>query len=239
MPIIDMHCHILPGVDDGSQSMRSTLKMLQVAAEEGITHMVATPHFKDGHHNVSPGTAAKLVREVQSLANENGLDITILQGNEIMYYSEMEEAYEAGKFTTMNGSKYLLIEFYPDDDYTRIRNAVDATQNLGLIPVLAHVERFMVLRKDAKKVEELKRSGALIQVNAASIAGEQGFGTKQFVKKLLKAEIVDFIGTDAHHYERRAPRMQKCAEYLYKKYDQEYADAVLYGNAMKYFGIEK
>ena len=239
MPIIDMHCHILPGVDDGSQSMRSTLKMLQVAAEEGITHMVATPHFKDGHHNVSPGSAAKLVREVQSLANENGLDITILQGNEIMYYSEMEEAYEAGKFTTMNGSKYLLIEFYPDDDYTRIRNAVDATQNLGLIPVLAHVERFMALRKDAKKVEELKRSGALIQVNAASIAGEQGFGTKQFVKKLLKAEIVDFVGTDAHHYERRAPRMQKCAEYLYKKYDQEYAEAVLYGNAMKYFGIEK
>lgn len=239
MAIIDMHCHILPGVDDGSQNMKTTLKMLQIAAEEGITHMVATPHYKQGRHNVSPETAAKLVGDVQNLADENNLGITILQGNEIMFFSDLGEDFEAGKFTTMNGSRYLLIEFYPDEDYVRIRNAVDATQNMGLIPVLAHVERFMVLRKDPKKVEELKRSGAMIQINASSVAGEQGFGTKQFVKKLLKDEIVDFIGTDAHHYENRAPRIQKCAEYLYKKFDEAYADAVLFGNAAELFGIDK
>ena len=239
MAIIDMHCHILPGVDDGSQSMRTTRKMLEIAAEEGITHMIATPHYKQGHRCVSPRSARELVKEVQAMSDEAGFGIKIYQGNEIMFYSEVEEAFKEGRFTTMNGSDYLLIEFYPDDDYTRIRNAVDTTRNMGLIPVIAHVERFLTLRKDAEKVAELKESGALIQINAASVAGEQGLGTKQFVKKLLKDEIVDFIGTDAHHYERRAPRMKKCAEYLYRKFDEEYADAVLFGNAIKYFGIKE
>ena len=238
MAIIDVHCHILPGVDDGSQSMKTTLKMLQIAAEEGITHMIATPHYKQGHHNVSPGTAAKLAADVQALSDENGLGIKIMQGNEIMFYSDLEEDFEAGRFCTMNGSRYLLIEFYPDEDYLRIRNAVDTTQNMGLTPVLAHVERFLALRKDPKRVEELKRSGALIQVNASSVAGDLGFATKQFCKKLLKAEIVDLIGTDAHSTESRAPRMQKCVDYLYRKFDEDYVDALLYKNAAEYFGIE-
>jgi len=235
--VIDMHNHILPGVDDGSQSMETTLKMIRIAAEEGITHMLATPHFKKGHHNASPATVRKLVADVQALADENDLNLTILGGNEVMYFSDMEEAFEAGQLNTMNGSNYLLIEFYPDDDYARIRRGVETVQSLGLHPILAHVERFLPLRKDPRLIEEIKGRGALIQVNASSIDGSQGFGTKQFCKKLLKQRLVDFVGTDAHHYESRAPRMKNCVEYLYAKYDEAYVDKILFKNAMKLFDI--
>lgn len=235
--IVDTHCHILPGVDDGSQSMETTLKMIKIAAEEGVTHMIATPHFKKDRHNASPATIEKLVAEVQKLSDDNSLGLTILPGNEIMFFSDMEEAFDEGKLTTMNHSDYLMIEFYPDDDYSRIKRAVEMTQSLGLHPVIAHAERFAELRKDIRKIEELKNQGSLIQVNASSIVGEQGFGTKMFVKKLLKNELIDFVGTDAHHYEKRAPHMEKCANYLESKVSAEYASAILYKNAFECFGI--
>lgn len=236
--VVDMHCHILPGIDDGSQSMESTLKMLKIAAEEGITHMVATPHFKKDRHSARPSTIKRLASEVQKLCEENQLDIRIYPGNEVMFFGDMEEAFDEGVLTTMNGSDYLLIEYYPDDDWGRIRRGVETVQSLGLHPVVAHAERFMELRKDAEKVYELRSMGALIQVNASSIAGDQGFMTKQYVKKLLKEQAVDFVGTDAHHYESRAPRMLKCTEYLYKKYDRKYVNKILYQNATELFGLD-
>lgn len=235
--IVDMHCHILPGVDDGSQSMETTLKMIKIASEEGVTHMIATPHFKKDRHNASPGTIQKLVADVQKLSDDNNLGLTILPGNEIMFFSDMEEAFDEGRLTTMNHSDYLLIEFYPDDDYSRIKRAVEMTQGLGLHPVIAHAERFAELRKDINKIEELKNQGALIQVNASSIVGEQGLGTKLYIKKLLKNELIDFVGTDAHHYDKRAPHMEKCANYLESKVSTEYASAILYKNAFECFGI--
>ena len=152
---VDMHCHILPGIDDGSQSMRSTVKMLKIAAASGTTHMIATPHFKERHHNASPETIHRLVSEVQEVADEKDLGIKIYPGNEIMFFSDLEEAFDSGKIQTMNGTDYLLVEFYPDEEFSRIRQGMETVQSLGLHPVLAHVERFLALRKDISKVEEL------------------------------------------------------------------------------------
>ncbi|MCR4815368.1 MAG: protein-tyrosine-phosphatase [Lachnospiraceae bacterium] len=234
---VDMHCHILPGIDDGSQSMKTTIKMLRIAAQCGTTHMVATPHFKKGHHNASPETIKHLIEEVQGIAAEKNIDVKIFPGNEIMFFSDLEEAFDAHRIQTMNGTEYLLVEFYPDEDFARIRRGMETVQSLGLHPVLAHVERFLALRKDIGLVEELKDMGCLIQTNASSVTGGQGFKTKQFVKKLLKNEIIDLVGTDAHHYETRTPEMGKCAEYLYKKFDEDYADRILFKNAIEYFGL--
>lgn len=236
--LIDMHCHILPAIDDGAQSVRSSLKMLKIAADEGITHMVATPHYKKDRHSASPETVERLVEEVQDLCDENHLPIRIFPGNEVMYFGDLAETYDENRMLTMNKSEYLLIEYYPDDDFERIRRGIETVQSMGLHPILAHVERYMELRKDMDRIYELSNRGVLMQVNASSITGDQGFSTKQFVKKLLKEQIVDFVGTDAHHYESRAPRMSKCAEYLYKKYDEKYVDKILYVNSSVYFGID-
>ena len=236
--IVDMHCHFIPGVDDGSRDMETTLAMLKIASEEGITHVVATPHYKRDHHNASPETLKAHLLEVQQKIKDQNIPVNIYLGNEIMFFSDLEEYYEKNAFLTMNNSRYLLVEYYPDDDIVRIRQGVDTVLRLGLIPVLAHVERYLAFRKNIDAIEYIKKQGAKIQVNASSVVGEQGFGTKQFVKKLLKAKLVDFVGTDAHTAEARAPRYKKCSEYLYKKYDESYVDAILYKNAIEKFGLQ-
>ncbi|MBR6382820.1 MAG: protein-tyrosine-phosphatase [Lachnospiraceae bacterium] len=236
--LVDIHCHILPNVDDGSDGFDSTLKMLKTAKDEGITRMIATPHFKKGHHNVSPKSAEKLLEEIRTKAEKEGISLKLYLGNEVMYFSDVEEAFEEGKINRINGTDNLLIEFYPDDEYSRIRRGIETVQSMGFTPILAHVERYLELRKDTSKIEHLKAVGAVITVNASSVTGDAGFLTKQFVKGLLRRKLVDMIGTDAHDTSNRAPRMKKCAEYLYSKYEEEYVDEILFKNAIDLFELD-
>ena len=236
--LVDIHCHILPNVDDGSDGFDSTIKMLKTAKDEGITRMIATPHFKKGHHNVSPKSAEKLLEEIRTKAEKEGISLKLYLGNEVMYFSDVEEAFEEGKINRINGTDNLLIEFYPDDEYSRIRRGIETVQSMGFTPILAHVERYLELRKDTSKIEHLKAVGAVITVNASSVTGDAGFLTKQFVKGLLRRKLVDMIGTDAHDTSNRAPRMKKCAEYLYSKYEEEYVDEILFKNAIDLFELD-
>ena len=144
--LVDIHCHILPNVDDGSDGFDSTLKMLKTAKDEGITRMIATPHFKKGHHNVSPESAEKLLEEIRTKAENEGITLKFYLGNEVMYFSDVEEAFEEGKINRINGTDNLLIEFYPDDEYSRIRRGIETVQSMGFTPILAHVERYLELR---------------------------------------------------------------------------------------------
>ena len=108
----------------------------------------------------------------------------------------------------------------------------------GYRPVIAHVERYLNILQDIALLTDIKKMGALLQVNAASVVGDNGRPIKKDVKELLKRHLVDFVATDAHSDGRRAPYMQKCASVLYKKYGREYAEALLFGNAEKYLNIE-
>ena len=236
--LVDIHCHILPNVDDGSDSFESTIKMLKIAKDEGITRMIATPHFKKGHHNVSPEAAEKLLEEIRTKAENEGISLKFYLGNEVMYFSDVEEVFDEEKIGRINGTDNLLVEFYPDDEYSRIRRGIETLQSMGLTPVLAHAERYLELRKDISKIEHLKTVGAVITVNASSVTGDAGFLTKQFIKGLLRRKLVDMIGTDAHDTSNRAPRMKKCAEYLYSRYDEEYADRILFKNAVELFELD-
>ena len=92
--IVDVHCHILPGIDDGSRSMEETLKMLRIAADEGITHVIATPHYKLEHNNATPGQVDELIDAVQAEASKNNIPIVIYQGNEVLFFNEFDEYLE-------------------------------------------------------------------------------------------------------------------------------------------------
>jgi protein-tyrosine phosphatase len=227
----DIHCHILPGLDDGSQSLDETMEMLRIAQAEGIRRMIVTPHYKEGRRCAYPDAIVERMYEIQDILDREGMDIVLFPGNEIYYTSDLEEKIESGRILSMNGTDHMLIEFSPFEEYVYIRNAMDDVRSLGYTPILAHVERYECMLKDAKRVEELNSMGCMIQVNASSVTGDNGFKVKQFVHKLLKQSLVDFIGTDAHNTGRRRPAMMKCAEVLYKKYGAEYAEALLTRNA--------
>ncbi|MGN0316816.1 MAG: CpsB/CapC family capsule biosynthesis tyrosine phosphatase [Lachnospira sp.] len=231
--IVDVHCHIMPGVDDGSVNMAETLKMLKLAKNEGITHMIATPHYKSGHRNASPEKIRELLAEVKVTARQCCINMELFQGNEILYHEEMCDSLNQGRISRMNGSNYVLVEYMPSDTYQRIRNSLDEIMSEGYQPIVAHIERYNCMSDDIENVMEIRRIGAEIQVNASSIVGDSGKDIKKFVHSLLKEQMVDYVGTDAHHCEgSRTPQMTECCDMLYKKYDEDYVNEILYANAM-------
>lgn len=229
--IVDMHCHILPGVDDGSRSMVETLKMLKIASSEGITEMIVTPHYKEGHKNASPEEIETAIQNVTQTAQTLHLNISLYPGNEIYYFQGVEELLEEGKVCSMNNSGYVLVEFSPMETYPVIRNAMDSLASYGYTPILAHVERYDCLLNNMHNVERLKRMNVRIQVNASAVVGDDGYKVKQFTSKLLKSQIVDYVSTDAHRSEERTPSIQRCAAMLRRRYDADYVDKILWKNA--------
>ncbi len=231
---IDIHSHILPGLDDGSRSIQQSLEMLRIAYEEGIELMIATPHNMPGKGQPSQETVRKRAEKLQELAKQEDILIPILIGTEHYFREEVLEALEDEAGITMNSSEFVLIEFEPMVEKTYFRNALRDVLGTGHRPIVAHVERYAKVMEDKTMLADLKKMGVLIQVNAASVIGDNGRQAKKDVKWLLKQRLVDFVATDAHSDGRRAPFMNKCAKYLYKKYDAEYVNELLYANAQRY-----
>lgn len=228
----DMHCHILPGVDDGARSLEETIKMLEIAEDEGITDIIATPHYKEGRHNASIRTIMERIVQAQEEAEKNGISVCLYPGMEVFYFDGLEDALERGSLLTLNGTDRILVEFSPLESFSYIRNAMDRITGTGFVPVIAHAERYECILKNWRCVEELKNFDVEVQVNASSITGALGRQTKKFVHNLLRGQMVDYIGTDAHDWKKRIPAMEKCLAELYRKYNASYINAITYENAM-------
>ena len=238
MGYIDIHCHVLPHVDDGAQNMDETLEMLRIAEQNGIECMVVTPHYKQGHVGIPREKVGELIDTVMQEAALAGIHIQLYPGTEIYYNSSLVEKFESGWLSTMNDSDYVLVEFSPFETFPYIRNAIDDIFSLGYQPILAHVERYQCMLAKTENAEILHEMGCRIQVNAGSVAGDYGFKVKHYIGKLLKKRLVDYVGTDAHNTKNRKPAIQKCADVIYKKCDREYADDILFANAYRDFFLE-
>ena len=232
MGYVDVHCHLLPGIDDGSQNMEQTMEMLRIAESNGITDAIVTPHYKQGRVGTPRKVIGEMIQEVESLARQSGLSIRLHPGTEIYYNSSLEEKLESGWLSRMNDTEYVLVEFNPLENYSYVRNAMEDLLGMGYHPILAHVERYQCMLGSLENVRSLRGLGCRIQVNAGSVAGNYGFKVKHFIKKLLKEELIDYVGTDAHDVRSRSHEMKKCAEVIRKYCDQDYADDVLFRNAM-------
>ena len=175
--IVDIHCHILPGLDDGSESLEESVEMLRIAEKAGITDIIATPHFKAGRHNPGPDTICRKIRELQQEAEKRGVSVNLYPGSEVLFFSELEEALQSQRICTLNHSPYVLIEFSPADSYQSIRNALDQVLGMELFPIVAHAERYGCVLDDWKNAEAFRDMGAQIQINASSIAGRTAQGS--------------------------------------------------------------
>lgn len=225
----DIHCHILPRVDDGARNMEQAMGMLHMAYDEGIRTVVLTPHFHGGHMESDAGTNADRLEKLRELVSKDKAisDMKLYLGNEIYYYDSMCEWLEEGRVTSMNGSKYVLVEFGFTWPVRNIENAIRNICNEGYKPIIAHVERYDELYNDIDMIEELIRMGAYIQINTESV---NGFLTKSFIRKLLKNEMVHFVATDAHSMGKRRPLMKDAAMYIEKKYGSHYAEKLFIEN---------
>lgn len=237
---IDIHSHILPGVDDGARNAEESLAMLRIAVKEGIGQIIVTPHQKPDRHCVSGNGLMERMEELQSLAKTEGLDIRLHPGGEIFFRQGLADELSNGKLCTLAGSRYVLVEFFPDEHYDYIRDGLYSLLAAGYRPVVAHVERYIQINKSGERQAELLDMGCCYQVNAGSLTGSCGFGMKRTAWQLVKEEMVHFVATDAHRAEgNRTPRMLRCAKLLEKKCSAEYVAQLLYRNAEMIFQNEE
>ena len=230
---IDIHSHILAEVDDGADSLKTSMEMLDIAYKEGIRGIVATPHYHPGKSMIEYDKLLEKFEEFKETAKSIHADMKLYLGREVYYTSDVMEAIEHGTKLTIENSRYILVEYSPRTDYNYIRMSVNNILQAGLIPIIAHVERYECMTSHIERIEEIREMGTVIQVNAGSILGHAGRGIKKYTKQLLKNELIDVIATDAHSPGTRAPRIQECAEYLVKKYGLEYAEDLLIYNPEK------
>ena len=228
---IDMHCHILPGVDDGAQNLEETRKMLQIAFNEGTRLIIATPHHHPRRGHKRPEILNKQLRLVRAEAAKISDKFRIYLGTEVFFGQDVPEKINRGEILTMNKRNTVLLEFSPSDSYDYIRQGVQQVQMTGNQVIIAHAERYQCLLDDIGYAEELCDMGASIQVNAGSIIGDGGRRAKRFVKELMDEDMVFGVGTDAHGVQTRAPKMKKAADYVKKKYGEEYMRRIFFDNA--------
>lgn len=236
--IIDIHSHILPGIDDGSKNMEETAKILSMAVEEGIQGIVATSHYEAGFDAEWYKKYQDAYRCVDDYIKQHNLQIELYTGNEIYYSESVIDALQNEEACTINGTRYVLVEFPIYADYMYIERALHNLQNAGYWPIIAHVERYETLR-DIKRIELLVDMGVCIQVNANSIMNKKNRATRRFCRKLIKNRTVDFIATDTHDSKYRKPVVQLCLAYLDKKVGESYRSLISEENPEKVIKGEK
>lgn len=229
---IDIHTHILPGVDDGSGSLEESISMLRQAEDEGIGKIILTPHQKPDRHCVSARGLRDRMSALQEEADKCGLSIRLYPGGELFFRHSLAEELRCGRVITLADSRYVLVEFFPQEQYEYIRNGLYSLLAEGYLPVVAHVERYAQVNESRERQEELLDMGCYFQVNAGTLTGNAGFGMKRTAWQLVKRKQVHFIGTDAHRANgSRTPRLLHCAKLLERKCGGRYAAQLLYQNA--------
>ena len=227
----DIHTHILPAVDDGAQDMSQALRLLRMAWENGTRTIILTPHYRGKYKKNTPADLKACYHWLCEMASSSFPDLKLYLGNEISYEVDAPEAMHNSKVLMLNESQYALLEFRTNSLRSQIVNGVSETIRCGFVPIVAHVERYDISRSDATLVDDLLEMGALLQLNADSVMGANGFGVKRFCHKLLKAEKIHFIASDAHDAKHRPPLLRDCFLKVHKKYGREYAAQVFYENA--------
>ena len=234
----DIHCHIIPNVDDGAGSPEMALDMVTMAYEQGIRAMIATPHYEVGKYEDNQKEILDNLNKLNELVEKKYPDFRIYLGNEIFYSYGVVDSLEENKIFTLAGTRYVLVEFSPNDSYKHIRESLYELINNGYRPIIAHCERYEEVMEDLDRVEELVDAGSYVQINSRTIAGDYGRTIRKRVLKLIKNGLVHFIGTDAHSNGRRSPELEGCIKYLRKKTDEDTIEKLLNINPQKLIANE-
>lgn len=210
----DIHTHILPEVDDGAGSMDQSVEMLHLAYEQGIRHIVATPHFSAEGKNAPVEELKEKLERLRQEAVRLDPFFTLELGNELLDGPGVVEALKTGRALTMAGTRYILVEFIPSDSYHKIYQSLREYIMNGYIPIVAHMERYEALYKRTDRVEELTKSGCCFQMNTDSLAG--GFFQRRaaYHRRLVEDGYIHFLGSDCHSSEYRKPLMRDALRYF-------------------------
>ena len=231
--MIDIHMHLIPGVDDGAENMEMAMVMMFQAKEQGIAQIIATPHSEVFRYSKEGGKI--IFKRLVEMAAKVCPDIKLYLGCEVYcetgIMAEVLEALDSGRYPTMNGTNYVLMEFsqwvYPENTVP----CVEALIHAGYKPIIAHMERYKHLRDNMELVDRFREQGAQIQVNAYSLVEEMDESIKNWARQLVREQKADFLGTDGHRTYHRPPSAATGLNWIYENCEEHYADAVAWENA--------
>lgn len=237
----DIHCHIMPCIDDGSSSADDSLEMLKNAARGGTLGIVCTPHcnIPGLYANYFSDGFKEKITELKSLAERHEIGIEIYPGQEIFLSGPVPKLLDEGKLITLNGSSYMLCEFDPEEDGERICAKLEFIRARGYVPIVAHPERYAFTVTDGSAAKRMKNTGALLQLDKDSILGGFGGRIAETAHKMLEERIADFIGSDAHSPYFRTPDLGEVHEAVSELCSFDYANFLLRDNPKRVIDNKK
>ena len=231
--MIDIHSHIMFGIDDGSKNIDVSMDILRDAYKNGVTDIILTPHYiEDSKYTCNNRDKEKILKKLQYTLKKEKIGINLYMGNEIYINENISELIQKGEIATLNNSRYILVELPMGRMYNNTKTIFFELIRQGYIVILAHPERYRYMSKYEEKLEELLEMGVLLQGNYRSLFGYYGKDAKKALQKLIKKKQISFLGSDIHKNDGyNLKKLEKKILRLSK--DKDYTESIINGNAKK------
>jgi protein-tyrosine phosphatase len=226
--LIDLHCHLLPGIDDGSKDLGMSLAMARMAAADGISTIACTPHILPGVYNNNGPAIRRAVTRLSQSIEKAGLTISIVAGADVHIAPDLNVQLNDGRSLTLNDSRYFLLEPPHHVLPPRLEDLIFGLQAAGYIPILTHPERLSWIEGHYDLIRRLGASSVLMQITAGSVMGRFGRRPRYWAQRMLDEGVCHLLATDAHNTEQRAPRMADARDLVAQRLgDEEATNLVL------------
>lgn len=210
--MIDIHCHLLPGIDDGAPSLATSLDMASIAVSDGIHTIFCTPHIYPGLYENTGPDIRRRVEQLQLILNDKGIALTLSYGADVHLVPELHEGLRAGRIPTLGGSRYLLLEPSHHVRPPRFKESVFELIGAGYVPVITHPERLTWAEQHFSDFSELSRSGAWMQITGGALVGRFGPRVRRLAERFVGDGWADVLASDGHTTGQRAPVLSEARD---------------------------
>jgi protein-tyrosine phosphatase len=228
--MIDLHCHLLPGIDDGPKTLQEALQMAEYAVEQGIQHSVLTPHIQPGCYDNDIQSIQVVYQAFQAALDDHGIPLKISMAAEVRVCAELPQMISQNKIPFIGvweNKKVLLLEFPHDHIPVGAEKLVAWLIAREIIPLIAHPERNQAILRQPDKIMPFIRIGCLLQVTASSVTGLFGAASQQCALRLIEQNLVTVLASDAHNLHKRQPTLRPALTYLKPLIGEQQANALV------------
>ena len=229
MELTDIHSHILPGLDDGVRTIEETMQVLRGAQKQKITRMILTPHYHPDRYPVSGALVYEVLEEVKDRCKKEGIGIELFAGQECFYYTGLVQKLMDREILTLAESSYVLVEFDPNSSFLHIQNGLINLREHGYEPILAHAERYRVLKAE-NEFARLKEYGFFMQMNYDSIIRKTDLFSRKIWNNRFRSGEIEFLGSDCHGQRFRPLHVDRAYRWMERKTDEKALKKIIVSN---------